>query len=61
MYLFTDYIGCLRSPGERKNKGGANEDNTIYRKLEIKNLKYVNLYKTHMFEKRIMCNLFHVI
>ena len=37
----TDYMGSLRSLGKLNRKGGLNEDATIYRKLDIENLKCV--------------------
>ena len=41
-YLIADYIGCLRSAGKVKRKPNSDQSQTVYRKIDIENLKCVS-------------------
>ena len=44
-------MGCLRTRGELKRKSNDNQGVTIYRKVDIENLRYIILYSKHLFQK----------
>ena len=39
-HLLADYIGCLRSVGEVIRKKDAEQQETVYRKVDIESLRY---------------------
>lgn len=44
-------MGCLRTTGELKRKPNDNQDVTVYRKIDIENLRYMTLYLKHFLVK----------